>query len=863
MARIKLPLKGQTANKSADGQCRAIVNMRPTREAAYVPVTPRRKLRNLNRNYTHLFVHKTSTHEHWIGIVDHKIYVNVEESGEILFQTPESVNSIEQLGNSIALICDSTINYLLWVDEEYRFLGELPELPAYEISIVETEKQLTLNEADGFGSHWEDINIDRVHERVKNAVSVAQRLIVEGGTDERGDTHSANGQHLFDAHILQYAYRLFDGTLVKYSPPILLMPKRQISNLKIGTIWPSTGKDWKVYVAGFKPTLTTDTEWYNPKWEGVIKSVDFFISPALNLSSMENMADEPDLEGKGSQVRYELVTRDKDRDMQNINNCGTLYFLKSVPYTSEASAEPVSFENEKSIENISYNELLPVDTGSNHIVGGKSSCVYNSRLHIGNVKTTMYKGHSARSFLYVGKYNDRKSLTQQISGLRPAYQWGKMTYHIITTLKIDGKEETVISTYETQTAIEHSFTAMLSYPDVRATRMRIIGESENIGQVLVCDVPLAEHKYLNMSYYLDGNLDPIGFKYSMSDIAIPESKGIISYEPNKLKVSSINNPFNYPNVNNYQIGNGEIISMGTQAQRISEGSFGQYPLFIFTNTGIYSLQIGQGEILYSNQVAPVTYETPVSKIISETPYGIIFISARGLCSISGQQVELISESIDQIHNYMMIYANQIPESAYPDKEFTDYLAGVEAIIYNPYHDEVIIVSADTGYSYVFHIPSKTFWISTEEIRMQVRNTFPELYVHGEKSLKAMKESREKSTRVAIISHPIDFGTPDIKKMQRAYLRALLHNANIGEIGADTPAKMLVNLYSSLDGVNFNLARGLLLQQDGSYKDIDLGLMARTRSKYYMIGIAGTISEGSRIEYMEFETAEAYNNEKMR
>ena len=868
MARVKLPIKGQTANKQQDGECRAIINMRPTREGHYVPVTPRREMKKLNRLYDHLIYHKTSSFEHLIGIVDNKVYIFPEEmKNELLFQTSEKINRVEQLGNAISLICTSSISTLLWNNGEYKLLSDLPSLPAYEISVSETTLKLTLNAADGLGTNNEEGNEDRerIYNRIKNAVGTAQDLIINGGTDKIDKDHEAKGQHLFDAHILQYAYRLYDGSLTKYSPPILLMPGMHISELKTA-MWDFNTSDWSVIVTGYQPKLTPTGNWYNSRWDDIIQSIDFFISPPLNMSSVENMTDKHKFTAEeffGGDYWLPLIEDDKKRDIENISNTGTLYLLHSLPYKQTSNSKTVEFKDERGIENIQYSELLPVDTGSNHTTGAKSSYVYNSRLHLGNIKTTFYNGHSARSFCYLGNYNGINSLARAISGTRPAYNWGKITYDIIVTLKIDGREETVVRSYTQPTAIENSISAMLSYPDPRAVRMVIIANSPLQGRVKMCDVPLTEHKYMNIAYHVDPELKPIGHVFDWDAPSIPGSATRTSIEPSRLRVSAINNPFSYPNTNNYQIGNGEIITMGTQAQRISEGSFGQYPLFIFTSTGIYSLQIGQGEILYSNQIAPVTYETPISSLIAETPYGIIFISSRGLCNISGQQVELISESIDQLHDYIMIYANNIPEAEYPNIEFEDYLQNVEAIIYNPYHNEVIITCTDCNYSYIYHINSKSFWMSTEEMRLQVRNTFPELYVHGSNALKSMKQSREKSTRVAMITHPIDFGSPDTKQMERTYVRTLLHNANIGEIDADTPEKMLVNLYSSMDGVNFNLARGLMLQQDGSYKGIDMGLMARTRSKYFMFAIAGTISEGSTVEYVEFITKEVYTNEKMR
>lgn len=878
MARVKIPFRGQTANKEQDGDCRTIVNLRPSRRGTYKPVPARQVLKNLTREYNHMFVHKGSTYENWIGVEANRIYVNVEEANEVVFETEEPINSIEQIGNVVVLVCASVTSYLLWVDGEYRFLGELPELPVFEVSITDEVEMSLTYKAGGVvsseNSEPVDINSDEAKLHIisasKQVLYRTRELISKGGKDGSDVEHSAKGEYLYDAHIMRYAYRLYDGTVVKHSPPILLMPGEDITLIKrvVANIFPIPFLTAKVYTYAYRPTLKADA-WYNEDWKHIIKSVDVYLSPALNISSIENIIDLESYAWQiyGSNFIVKLIKQDKAEALRNITECGTLYLLKSIPYEKGVESQTITLltdkQDEDAIKNIQFSELMPVDTGSNHKIGSKASYVYNNRIHLANIKTTFFKGFTAKSFAISTNYNGASSLVRPIGGgTSLVREW--TDFEIAVTISVDGKDEVVITKYTPRSGEKCNITSMISYPDPRAKRMRITAVEVGTNSVAVlCDVALVEHKYLNVAYHVDGDLKPIGERYELGGKSVNTTDEIISYEYSKLKVSAINNPFIYPNANTYQIGNDKILTLASQAQKISEGSFGQYPLYIFTTTGIYSLQIGQGEVLYSNQVAPVSYETPVSEIVAETPYGIIFISNRGLCSISGQQVELVSESIDQMHDYINIHDSDIVEVKWPDVEFEEYLANAKSIIYNPYHDELIITSADCEYNYVYNIPTQSFWLSTEDISVAVRNTFPELYVIGSNALKTMKESRDKSVRVAIITHPIDFGSSDIKRMQRALLSGLLVQANVGEINAPKPKKMLVGVYNSLDEVNFNLSRGVMLQQDGSYKDLDLGLMARTKSRYFLVAIAGTINESSKVEYSEFELVEEYNNDKMR
>ena len=80
--------------------------------------------------------------------------------------------------------------------------------------------------------------------------------------------------------------------------------------------------------------------------------------------------------------------------------------------------------------------------------------------------------------------------------------------------------------------------------------------------------------------------------------------------------------------------------------RISEGQFGQFPLYILTTENIYALNVGQ-EVLYTTQ-SPVSNESPTSDVICQTPFGVIFIGKRGLYVINGQQVELLTPFLETI-----------------------------------------------------------------------------------------------------------------------------------------------------------------------------------------------------------------------
>ena len=113
----------------------------------------------------------------------------------------------------------------------------------------------------------------------------------------------------------------------------------------------------------------------------------------------------------------------------------------------------------------------------------------------------------------------------------------------------------------------------------------------------------------------------------------------------------------------------------------------------------------------------------------------------------------------------------------------------------------------------------------------------------------------------MLPYPIEFGTTDLKKLERVFLRALMRNVNNGY--TEVSGKMIVAVFRSMDGVNFTPIRGLLLSKNGNYKDFDLGLFARTKFRQYVFMLVGTMDENSEVQHIEFEVDKEYKNEKMR
>jgi len=861
MARIKIAITGVTSQSNhQDGECKSIVNLRPER-GYYKPVPPRKIVQALTDDYDIVFVHKGNAYENWIGV---KVGVSSSEifSNIKISPTPigsgyvtGKINSVQQIGNTLSFITDSTIYYALYKNGSYTFLGEIPELPNLSIGAYnETTVSRTYQEEYGSSVDWSE-----VMSLTKGLVYKATDIIVNGGI-VGGVPVDGVGIMLFDAHLLRYAFRLYDGTLVNHSSPLLVLPASSILDLKkikfnvIGPLQINTTS--YVKVTGYNIGISIDTYDIEP-WKDIITSIDIFLSAPLGLSNIENLTEDrilkefktaTDAGGSGPESRI-FESLDKD-GLKNVAIESKFYFIKSLrigdwvnpltPYIIPTSQTDIT-----KLENLIYQELMANDQFSHHDYGSNSSMIYNNRLRLSQVQTTFFKGFNTQHFQWATNYN---GTALSGSGSDPTI--------IEVELLVDNKTQYVYSQYMDYFGVapEPFFQAYLSYPDTRAKRMRIYKSSSGVwGEVF--SATLEPHPYLNISFFVNDNLLPIKQTGTNTRTPVTAMLPVTLFEKNKIKVSEVDNPFMFPSINTYVVGSGEILSESSIIMNVSDRNYGMYPVFVFTTDGVFTMAGQDAETVHSSVQAPTYLEPPISSVIGATPYGVVFITKRGLMQISNYKTESLSQVLREDDDIINIDLTGItdPAISYPSVSFRKFLESCTNMVYNPYDDELIISASGYLYNYVYDYETKSFYLSTNLVGQVVQNTFPDIYYITSGNLIDISQSNGDAANVRFLTRPIQFETTDIKKLERIFLRALMYNVN----------NMSVAAYHSIDGVHFTPIKGVTFGAGENYKDFDLGLLARETYRQYLFLLTGTIDEESQIEYIEFEVDKNYNNEKMR
>jgi len=853
--RKQTPISGiSTASTYDDGATCSLVNLRPKNGALH-PVPPRKVEQVLSREYDIIFVHKNNDYENWVGIVNGTdsatIYWDVRNSApQVIASVDEVIGGVQQIGNTLSLITGGNVSYLLFQSGKYTYLGELPEIPIIHLSSQDegnmVSRQSALIQGDELPQTDEDL-----WERLKGIVNVNMLNIA-----------NLNGPYLFDACYIRYAFRLSDGSLTRHSPPMLVMPPVPISELKELTAYYDDANTFphltnaNIKVLGCRIGLSYD---FSPLsnaglWDDIIESVDIFMSAPLGLSNIEKINKNIRLEAVTTETRtFPMVEDPTTETLAAIEESSSFYLIKSIPLGATSSgyeefpSEDMALSN---MGNLIHQEVMSDDQFSHHKIGASVSYAYNSRLHLADLRTSFFKGFSTGYFYWSGKYNGADA---------PVSINPPITTIIEIEINTGVSVEKTYTSYVGDLSPSVNIGAFVSYPDTRAQRMTIY---EAIGGVWErrFTAALKPHKFLNLAYYLNDQFEAI-VGADLGDYTPQDtSRAVTLSEPNKLKVSELNNPLIFPVANTYQIGDGEIMALATNAMNVSDRNYGQWPMYIFTSRGIWALNVGSGEVAYSSLSAPVSMETPISKVVTETPYGVVFAARRGLMLVNGQSVDFLSPQIEEAPTSLNIEMNSpcygvvfLPEGT----KFSELLKNLRHMAYDP-HENELIVNTGAELNYVLNFPSRSFWQSTEAFDLVVGNAFPNLFVADGGVLKNYAAAQGSLTHIGLTTLPMQFGAPDIKRLERMTLRSRIYGAGFTDAGK----RPLYMFHQSMDGVNFKAITGQLLRA-GNHMDLDSGLLARAKSSYFMFSLAGSVDDRSDIGYLDSVFDKEYNNTKLR
>lgn len=859
----EIKFRGQASNPSNydahDGELALSLNIILEDEA----LRPIPKPAVLHRGLSVVYIHETETYRNYIVLGNDHLY-SVQEQDLDKEGIPvvdfATFSQITHIGNTLLILNDEGMHYCLFQQGRYKYLGtDIPYLPL-QVGLRKTPIQggllstyLTL-QVDGVyhsrgGHSGDDIaqNAKLYSKTMESLFSVLNPLIREIQQNEK----------FSQPFFVRYALRLYDGTLTKHSAPILMMPTNGYPIFfSPGKIYGSdvdTGYRTRTFASVIDAcditiSLLRDDLSRLEGWSDIIRSVDIFVSapiytytqdPQLSdkekesynlffksddnpqgrvgiyggLASADYSRVDPPIAGSGIYIN---IPSPSFQDLnKRVKETSTFYLVSSISleglkdYTAPTS---ISIKDGTLLA-LETQEVMTDDYNTHERIIPQRAFVYNARLNLASISRKLFSGFAPA---LTSPYTNKGDRIKVVKAFVHISDFGRE--YIV---------ESPSSNYNLDTAFYYFF------PNPNATKLTL---ATNDGQYYA--VTLERHAFLNGAVafvslhqtFIERASRPTASPTTTQDLRIPIH--------NKIYTSEINNPFLFPSRGINTIGTGSILGLSSATKAISEGQYGQFPLYAFTTEGVWALSVSSDGTYSAKH--PTTRDVCINpRSITQLDNAVLFASERGVMLLSGSEAMPITDAllgrsfdIDTLpFADDIIEISGLPHRAVRIPDFRSMLNRLE-MIYDYRHQRVIIFEPALREDYaspafVYSLRSRT-WAMMDVAIAKAIPSYPEaLAVSSVGDLLDFSRGAidEDGQYVLVVSRPFDFGARDIyKTIRQLFPRGFYPNGAVGSV-----------LYGTSDYHTWDL---IASSQDGTieaisgspYKAFRLVLTARLREQ---------------------------------
>lgn len=880
----------------SDGELTQAYNL-INEDGAYKSLLAPKVVFNLGENHSVIYVHKATTYTHYIIIdtANKKLLWTIDGSNftDLYSVGDKELYQVAGVGNTLIALTNEGMFYFLWKGDTsgYLFLGnDIPELP------ISFGLQGEMQRTDEFTLEFDNLSWEtKIKEGGSSYVSYNEF------TDENkkkitsqvlakvnkfiADRSTNKGKFIFP-FLVRYAYRLYDGNLIRHSAPVLMVCSTSCAPIVLWRhIYGKNGLNRAdVRVVGMLHSLDyavikqSDIDLLKD-WTDIVKSVDIFVSKPIYTYDQNGECDkffnydEYGNEAWGYSIckhtnqaadktkyplRYQkkdmgylyqmtfdkdnlgtrpggilgLPRKDSSTVKEDVRNCSNFYFLESIKIEQLTTTRTLLNIEEDYLQSLVNREVMTDDYDSHDKIIPKYAFGYNARVNLANIRKKLFDGFNAGAMLpftdgYVKHWSDTS----------PTILDKTINISVYVFIKQDGKD--IIVHGEAGVFGYENPVLFLYYPNGNAYKA-IVTAWDYFGTFY--EVPLERHAFLNGAFYYGGWNDLEKRTYNSPTTSSEEERTIEI--PNKIYTSEVNNPFYFPVTGINTVGTGKILGISTAAKALSQGQFGQFPLYAFTDEGVWALEVNSSGGYSAKQ--PITRDVCISSdSITQIDTAVLFATDRGIMEISGSQTQCLTDiingndffSLDRLPGLAKLYPNGIPQV---DCTFSEYRKGAR-MAYDYVNQRIVVFNANKDYAYVFSMKSKLWGIVASSLTSAI-NSYPNAYAmakiktvgsNGKQEvtnncLVDLSRSAETHQKGLLVTRPIKLDVASmLKTFDTVFLRGLF-----------SKGKVQVVLYGSRDNIRWHLIH--------SAKDHYLRGFRGTPYKYFRIVVITDLSIGETL-----------------
>lgn len=743
------------------------------------------------------------------------------------------------IGNILMVLTEQGVYHYLWKSKAdgYLALGtHLPECPisfGLQAEVVRTDEFSisfdAISPSDIF-KEFTDENKTKVTDQVLAKVN---KFIAEEATSK--------GRFIFP-FLVRYAYRLYDGSLTMHSAPVLMIASSDLApqvfyehitgrnnytDAKLRIMAALSRLDYAVIAQKYIDGLAN--------WKDIIRSVDIFISKPIytydqngkctgfkestdidSYCVCKHINQNVDPLGTTYPLRYQkqnfnhlyaftfgdpfksssewtypagrlmIPRRSVDCVREDIRTTSQFFLLESIKVESLTTTRTLIDVEEDYLQSLLNREVMTDDYDSHDTLIPRYAFSYNSRVNVANISKQLFNGYNAGSmFCYTDGY------VYNFSDAEPTVLDGKATYYVYFVIKQDGKD-IIVKGDAYSFARAYMPTLFLYYPNINAYKAYVVKYDVF---PTVYEVPLQSHDFLNGSFFF-GGWDGLEEKGSQPNVSSLAERTVEI--PNKIYTSQVNNPFFFPTTGINTIGTGKILGICAAVKALSQGQFGQFPLYAFSTDGVWALEVSSTGSYSAKQ--PVTREVCVnSESITQMDSAVLFATNRGIMLLSGSQAMCISDSIN--NSVPLSFIPSLPRIGYakevyiselqkmqvklPDSldivPFVEYLSSCR-MLFDYTHQRIIVYNPEQAYAYVYSLKTQQWGMMLSNISATV-NSYPEsLAMDADANLVNFSATEATKSAIFIITRAFKLDDPNVlKTIDALIIRGTFQRGHVGTV----------------------------------------------------------------------------------
>lgn len=786
----------------------------------------------------HKVTHDEAIHSHYIIRKSDDTWYWMEKGGDGTKNTIDlngfHVNAVTAVGNIVNFVGEISIKYLYWIDDNYQLFDrdnfnygikiDFKEFDYHggsaEISLGDEFWDYVTYESSSSGRKITGMNVNQVSKVFNMFDAVINKTLSDKGKQ---------WQKYFVFGVA--AIRLYDGTY--YSISNIFKLDWNSATLASVSVDPYNKRFWSIGPAIATYTISANIDNLD-KISNLIQGIDIFLSKAESFVNLESAA-----------AKY-VVPESNDIDQGDMfftmmsgkeaaNAIDSLSFYHSLFISKDEFGKELQLKRVEGTE-----ESLPLANLYRSDLGGKCAITYNNRLHVGNVK----EGYNVDliSNITPNIANVEELKTEGIVRVKASNKefWckvddlGAKLYYFVCVPILNVSEITFYM--KTGTSVFEKSTVSLHSSETTAFSFYVAGEGkENVPQFALPWEKSSEEEWNNIVSKYE--------KYKTNTNALPYSSVV--------KVSEAENPLIFPAKNSVQVGSSIINALAANTRPISEGQFGDAPLYAFTDEGVWVLMLGEEGTYIARQ--------PANRDICSNPKGILqiddavlFPTERGIMMQRGRESECITDVLDDYpFDFLSIYSHSTKDNTYPNKllalgnipesdvkyvRFRKYLEEA-GMIYDYYDSRIIIFNPNYTYAYVYSLKSN-MWGTMHNVFNKRVNIYPESYATDKEGhiLDVYVKEPTENVPFFLCSRPLTLGQDAYKTMFDCITRGYFSNIQAGKCG--------MVLFGSNDLVNWYYV--------GSSVNMYLRNIVGSPYKYFRLSLMGNLAPKESISALSTE-----------